>query len=263
MLNKRIEPELFSLAPDLDQVEDYKQSQTKLKNKAPTIEPNTPAAPSPTKSSSAVIWLGILAIIGFAAGGYALYKQNLATLSQLRASELRIGELERALSATGEEMGQSAGAIQAKLSVVATRTDELWEQMDKLWASAWRRNQSEIKELKDQADKLTAAQTQQLKQQSDAATNLKTLSQTQTELTLKMSLLQEQLQVAQSLKSQLTAINTELDKLKSQSQTRDSKQLEIGANMAQLEITQNALAEQMERLEKSIASQSKSPSSPN
>ncbi|WP_244369844.1 hypothetical protein [Pseudoalteromonas xiamenensis] len=51
--------------------------------------------------------------------------------------------------------------------------------------------------------------------------------------------------------------------MKSQSQTRDSKQLEIGANMAQLEITQNALAEQMERLEKSIASQSKSPSSPN
>ncbi|WMN60876.1 hypothetical protein NI389_05555 [Pseudoalteromonas xiamenensis] len=262
-MNKRIEPELFSLTPDLDQVEDYKQAQTKSKNNAPTVELTSSTPPSQTKTSRMVIWLGILAVVGFATGGYALYKQNLATLAQLHASELRIGELERALSATGEEMGQSAGAIQAKLSAVATRTDELWEQMDKLWASAWRRNQSEIKDLKEQADKFAAAQTQQIKQQSDVSTNLKTLSQTQTELTLKMSLLQEQLQVAESLKGQLTTINTELDKVKSQSQTRDTKQLEIGANMAQLEITQNALAEQIERLEKSIAAQSKVPSSPN
>ncbi|MFC3031014.1 hypothetical protein ACFOEE_00515 [Pseudoalteromonas fenneropenaei] len=258
-MDKRIEPELLSITPDLDQVEDFKRSQTKSNIQAPPSEPSTTVKAAPAKSSAAT-WLSAVAIIALAAGGFGLYQQNLATQAQLKASEQRIAELERALSATGEEMGESAGAIQAKLSAVATRTDELWTQMDNLWASAWRRNQAEIKELKEQSDKFANSQTKQL---ADMASSNKTLSQTQTELGLKVSLLQEQLQATTTLKSQLAALNNDLDKLKSQSQSRDAKQIEIGATMAQLEMTQTALTERLERLEKSLVSAAKTPPNPN
>jgi chromosome segregation ATPase len=44
-------------------------------------------------------------------------------------------------------MDQSAAALQFKISELSKKTDDLWEQMDKLWASAWRRNQTEIMAL--------------------------------------------------------------------------------------------------------------------
>ena len=108
--------------------------------------PNQPGSPR----------LGAVAIIALAAGSYGLYQQNQATKAQLFASEQRIAELERTLSATGEEMGESAGAMRAKLSELTEKTDELWSQMDKLWASAWRRNQSEIKELQKQTNNIAS-----------------------------------------------------------------------------------------------------------
>lgn len=44
-------------------------------------------------------------------------------------------------------MGNSTVALQVKVNELANRAEELWDQMDKLWASAWRRNQKDIKEL--------------------------------------------------------------------------------------------------------------------
>jgi len=253
-LSKRIEPELPSIMPDLDQVKDFKQSQAPSNHKAPAFNKNETVNQQPAKSSNAALWLCILSIIGFSVGGYTLHQQNLKTQAKLFASEQRIIELERALSATGEEMGESAGAIKAKLNAITERTDELWTQMDKLWASAWRRNQSEIKKLREQTAALENSQSQQNKTQSNAASSIKSLSDNQADMTLKLSLLQEQLDEAQSIKSQLTALNADIDKLKSQAQTRDSKQLEIGGSIAQLEMTQSALVEQLERLETKLAS---------
>lgn len=253
-MSKRIEPELPSIMPDLDQVKDFKQSQAPSNHKAPAFNKNETVNQQPAKSSNAALWLCILSIIGFSVGGYTLHQQNLKTQAKLFASEQRIIELERALSATGEEMGESAGAIKAKLNAITERTDELWTQMDKLWASAWRRNQSEIKKLREQTAALENSQSQQNKTQSNAASSIKSLSDNQADMTLKLSLLQEQLDEAQSIKSQLTALNADIDKLKSQAQTRDSKQLEIGGSIAQLEMTQSALVEQLERLETKLAS---------
>ena len=78
-------------------------------------------------------------------------------------------------------------------------------------------------------------------------------------MTLKLSLLQEQVDAAQSIKTQLTAMSTDLDKLKSQAQGQDSKQLEIGSSIAQLEMTQSALVEQLERLESQLTSSASAP----
>ncbi|MDU0354360.1 hypothetical protein RS130_10835 [Paraglaciecola aquimarina] len=59
----------------------------------------------------------------------------------------RITELENRLSATGEEMDQSTVALGVQVKELSAKTKELWDQMDKLWASAWRRNQADIKTL--------------------------------------------------------------------------------------------------------------------
>ena len=64
-------------------------------------------------------------------------------------AEQRILQLENKLSATGEEIGESTVALQVKVTELTNKTNELWEQMDKLWASAWRRNQQEIADLGD------------------------------------------------------------------------------------------------------------------
>ncbi|MDK1288624.1 hypothetical protein [Pseudoalteromonas umbrosa] len=250
-MDKRIEPELPSITPDLDQVETFKQS-LNPSNKAPLPDKNPEQPSVPAKKSGLMTWLGSAALIALAACSYGLYQQNQATQAQLIESTKRIAELERTLSATGEEMGLSAGAMQANLTALSERTDELWSQMDKLWASAWRRNQSEIKKLKEQADTLASNQSKHINTQSGVATRVDTLAQSQTDLVFKLSLLEEQLQAAETLKNQLTSINTDLDKLKSHSRGSDAKQVEIGSSIAQLEMTQNALAEQLERLENKL-----------
>ncbi|MGS2720377.1 hypothetical protein [Paraglaciecola aestuariivivens] len=90
-------------------------------------------------------WLAFifLLMVLAAGGGYWSYLQ----FKVLQQAQSRITELESRLSATGEDMDQSAAALQVKVSELSNKTAELWEQMDKLWASAWRRNQAEIGEL--------------------------------------------------------------------------------------------------------------------
>lgn len=88
----------------------------------------------------------VVAAIACAASGY-LYSLHTAQKSLLVESEVRIKALENRLSATGEEMGNSTVALQVKVGELSATAKELWEQMDKLWASAWRRNQQEIKTL--------------------------------------------------------------------------------------------------------------------
>ncbi|WP_440053822.1 hypothetical protein ACSLBF_13110 [Pseudoalteromonas sp. T1lg65] len=253
-MNNKIEPELPSIMPDIDQVEAFKQTQTPSNNKKTSFENSENVPSAPAQTSNVALWLGAISIIALAAGGFILHQQSAVMQTKLAASERRIAELENALSATGEELGQSAGAIQAKLSTLTERTDELWSQMDKLWASAWRRNQSEIKELQEQATKIASTQSQHTNSLSDMTSNLNNLSQNQSEMTLKLALFQEQLQTAETLKKQLTTMSADLDQLKSQSQNRDSKQIEIGSTLAQLEMTQTALAEQLQRLESKLAS---------
>ncbi|MBQ4837680.1 hypothetical protein [Pseudoalteromonas luteoviolacea] len=253
-MDKRIEPELPSITPDLDQVETFKQSLNPSNNKAPLPQQDPEHKIGQTKKAGVMTWVGTAAIITLTAGIYGLYQQNQAMQAQLFESTKRIAELERTLSATGEEMGLSAGAMQANLKALSERTDELWSQMDKLWASAWRRNQSDIKKLKEQTSNIASNQTKHVNTQSGVAAKVDTLAQSQTDLVFKLSLLEEQLQAAEALKNQLTSINTDLDQLKSQSRGSNAKQVEIGSSIAQLEITQNALAEQLERLESRFAS---------
>ncbi len=111
------------------------QSTQKSSNKVGLTDESLNTSNSP--SWFAFLFL-LLIIVG--ATSYWSFEQHKA----FQQAQNRITDLESRLSATGEDMDQSAAALQIKVSELSLKTEDLWRQMDKLWASAWRRNQSEI-----------------------------------------------------------------------------------------------------------------------
>lgn len=95
-----------------------------------------------TSASNSPSWFAILFILVVIIGAVGFW--SFEQYKVLQQSQIRITDLESRLSATGEDMDQSAAALQIKVSELSAKTENLWGQMDKLWASAWRRNQSEI-----------------------------------------------------------------------------------------------------------------------
>ena len=136
--------------------EDRRDYQTKRQAAPTKATPPPSSAPSANRQPSGGgngngIWVVFVAVIALAACGgcyylYTMLEQQKAVAEQ---AEQRILQLENKLSATGEEIGESTVALQVKVTELTNKTNELWEQMDKLWASAWRRNQQEIADLGD------------------------------------------------------------------------------------------------------------------
>jgi chromosome segregation ATPase len=135
-----------------DDLESFHRTRAQSTNKS-SKKGNFPD--EPTASSSSPSWFGILflLIIIVGAAGYWSFEQY----KVLQQAQSRIAELESRLSATGEDMDQSAAALQIKVSELSKKTEHLWTEMDKLWASAWRRNQSEIAALNKTVMALKAA----------------------------------------------------------------------------------------------------------
>ncbi|WP_293748697.1 hypothetical protein [uncultured Paraglaciecola sp.] len=152
---------------DKDDLESFHRTRAQSTNKSAKKDsvPDEPSAKSNSPSWFAILLLLII-IVG--AAGYWSFEQ----FKVLQNAQSRITELESRLSATGEDMDQSAAALQVKVSELSAKTEHLWSEMDKLWASAWRRNQSEIGALNKTVMTLKAAtekSTQSLS--SDTANN--------------------------------------------------------------------------------------------
>lgn len=136
--------------------EDRRERQPKQKSSSTTSSASPISSPTQndpgTKSGSGLAVFALL--IAFAACGGAgwLYMQLEQQIAVSDRAERRIAELENKLSATGEEIGESTVALQVKVTELSNKTNELWEQMDKLWASAWRRNQKDIEDLSKKVD---------------------------------------------------------------------------------------------------------------
>lgn len=139
---------------DKSKDKDFAPINVEISDRAPTASQRQSAAKSSAKTA-AVVSKGnnalvsvvlVFAIVACAASFY-LYKLQQQSIGVVAAAEDRIESLENRLNATGEEMGNSTVALQVKLTELSTKTEALWEQMDKLWSSAWRRNQQEIKSL--------------------------------------------------------------------------------------------------------------------
>jgi chromosome segregation ATPase len=146
MSNDNRKDEMPSMVLDKDDVDTYRRNRgASPSNKSKSSAPKNK---EPKTKGSGPSWLSMLFfVIILAAGiGYTAYTIEQQKLV-INEAKNRIEDLENRLSATGEEMDQSAVALQVKVTELSAKTQELWDQMDKLWASAWRRNQSEIKDL--------------------------------------------------------------------------------------------------------------------
>lgn len=195
-----------------DDVESFQRT------RAQTKKTNSNKTPEDTKSSSArspswLIFILILAILSSAFAYWSVQQQKV-----LIQAQQRISELERRLSATGEELDQSAVAIQVKVTELSQKTEDLWGQMDKLWASAWRRNQSEIGDINAELKKISSSNDSALKslglkiEQQDVS--LVNLNNKVTQINLSMQVsqdAQEQLKrTNQNNEQQLTSLREKL-----------------------------------------------------
>lgn len=244
-MNNRNDENIPSIKPDLDQVEAYRSTQ-KTKQQA---QPVTASAPSTAKKSSAMgILNAIILYSAVAGGGYWFYQQDVKADQALAAAESRIVDLERQLSATDEEMGESTVAMRAKLEGLIEKTDKLWSEMDKLWASAWRKNQSQIKELRSttiKADNKAKTLDESIASNKVA---IGELSDKQTAVAFNLNAISEQLDQAQSIRTDIDKLSNQLNSLETQSSSRDKQQIELATMVAELDTSVKMLIERVQSM---------------
>jgi chromosome segregation ATPase len=117
-------------------------------------ESYTPAAPAQKSGGGKGLAVFALLVALAAAGGAGyLFQQLQLTQQALAAADKRVTSLEDMLSASSETASESA-------AVQAVKIKELTSEVDKLWASAWRKNKARLneleKQLKGQQSKLAA-----------------------------------------------------------------------------------------------------------
>jgi len=137
---------------------------------------------------------------------------------QLERYEERIGELEARLSDTGEGLSQDTAAMAVKIK-------ELYSEVDKLWASAWRRNKARLDELegtnKNQGESITA-----LKKDVAAASS--------------------QLKTASSELARLKGVAGDLERLMGNARANQTQVERVADTLNRLELEMNRLAKRVE-----------------
>jgi len=245
----RVEPMIPNITLDNDQVKSSRQ-QTSTTNK----NTKKPTEQNQTLSKTNYIFTVIIYLILIGASWF-FYQENQKLHSAILLSEERIQSLENQLSATGEEMGESTVALKVKLEAITEKTEKLWAEMDKLWASAWRRNQTEIKELRSDNKKqgsLLASQTAQIK---TTLTTVKGIEDKLTSTEFNINALSDQISEANKIQNKMTKLNNTITTLEEKFSGRDVQQMEVATNVNQLDMTVTLLLERLEKLEKNQQTQ--------
>lgn len=221
---------------------DYQKKQSSASAAAPSHSSTSDKQPAKTKSSGGstfVLTLSLLIALGASGGCYFLYDLSQKQQVVMADAERRIEQLENKLSATGEEIGESTVALQVKVTELSNKTNELWEQMDKLWASAWRRNQKEISDLSEKVDANKANVNESISQVARNADQQKT----------QLSALQTQLS---AVADDLLALNVRMEQTSElASQFGQSKKV-VNDKLALLEQRNNSLSSRIGALENEI-----------
>lgn len=160
MANNSKNDDFPTIRLDEEDRRDYQAKKQATPSKAPAQSSlSSTHSASQTPSSGNGLWITFVALIALVACGGCYYLYTLLEQQKTVALEAdkRIMQLENKLSATGEEIGESTVALQVKVTELTNKTAELWEQMDKLWASAWRRNQKEIADMGDRIGNVQTA----------------------------------------------------------------------------------------------------------
>lgn len=251
-MSNRIEPEIPTINIDQDQVKMAREPVAKA-HKSEQVNSATNTPKTLTAAQTLLILIPYFALAGT---GWYFYQQQVSVNNTLASSSARIQQLENQLSATGEEMGESTIALKVKLEAVSEKTELLLSEMDKLWASAWRRNQEEIKALNSKSINMAQQQdknTGSVSQQNNALNDLKDKI-TATEFSI--NAVSEQMVTASSLKEQFKKLSTQLNTLDANAKSRDKQQMFTATSINQFDTSLQLLVERMERLEAILASKS-------
>lgn len=249
-MNNRSEDNIPKIVLDTDDVKTYQQAKTQSAKKAASPAKTNQEALAPKKTSGLMVMSTWLLYAAVGAGTWWFYQQDIQNKALIASSEARIVELENQLSATGEEMGESTIAMKAKLEGLIKKTDTLWKEMDKLWASAWRKNQTQIKALSAQNAQQANLNEQNKTAFSSASSYIKDIQEKQTQTEFTLSAIAEKVDNVATLKTELAKLESQYSTLESKASARDKSQLEVATSLTQLEMSINALMEQVDRLKK-------------
>ena len=227
---------------------DYQQKKqsTTAKPSTNSSKPNAPVQAAKT-GFPVVATLSLLIALGSSGAAYYLYEQSLKQGVEAAQAEARILELERKLSATDEEMGESTIALQVKVNELSEKTAELWEQMDKLWASAWRRNQKEIADL---SARVTSVQNGL----QDSITQVaRTTNEQKTQVSAMKKQLETQLETQlANLADEMLALNFQLEQLSNEKNSELQTNKNLQEQLAVIEQRNSALSNRITQLENEI-----------
>lgn len=229
---------------DEDRRDYQKKKQTSSTAQYTASTPSSTVPTTQTKNTGGNgFWIFLVSLIALAGVGASYYLFTLTQQQQalLTDADKRISQLEAKLSATGEEIGESTVALQVKVTELTNKTAELWEQMDKLWASAWRRNQKEIGELGDKLKADKAA----LEESIGLVARNQDLQKTKT------AALEGQLS---GLSDELLSLNLQIEQTAALIAERASGDKVVNDKLSLLEQRNNALAGRIGTLEREIKS---------
>lgn len=244
-MSNRVEPEIPNITLDHDQVKAINASRSS-NNKHINTEVSQKGQ---SKTSPATVLFTFIIYLALAGASWFFYQENLKLQSLISDSENRIQQLENQLSATGEEMGESTIALKVKLEAITEKTEKLWNEMDKLWASAWRKNQSEIKALRSTSmkqDTLNKNQSQQLEQANNA---INSVGDKLTSAEFNITALADQITAANNMQPKIAELNELIATLQEKSSGRDTQQMEVATSVNQLEMSITLLIERLEKIE--------------
>jgi chromosome segregation ATPase len=256
VLTKRVEPEFPSITPDIDQVESFKNTRTHANSNAKGgANTNVSSAETNSKQGNPV-WLILLTLIIALTLGLSItwfYQEHSKSQELMLQYQQRITVLEQQLSATGEEMGESTVAMKVRLETLTDKSEKLWQEMDKLWASAWRRNQSDIKTLRSTSVKHQQKTSDSIEKLSTTLTAIDQLKEKITASDLKINALGDNLNTLNVINAELDKLKSELSSLTQQSFGRDNQQIEIASSVNELDTLIQLLVERIESLELKLA----------
>ncbi len=249
-MSNRVEPEIPTITLDRDQVKSSRGSAEKTTKPSQSNVSKSSDKPSSSFAKSLLILIPYIAIAG---GGWYFYQQQTKLTTALSNSDNRIQQLENQLSATGEEMGESTIALKVKLEAIGEKTELLLTEMDKLWASAWRRNQKEIKELNSQSKKVKNQQTKNTNAINAQTASIGELSDKITATEFSIDAVSEQIVAANSIKDQIAKLNSQFSALDANAKTRDKQQMVTATSINELDTTLQLLVERLESIEAKLA----------
>ncbi len=183
-------------------------------------------SPPPPSGGGAGVWARLfiaLALIGAGvACAWAWQLQQQLQQSQVALQEYaqRTADLEDRLSDTDEGLSNNTATMAVKIKEVTAMAEKNFSEIDKLWASAWRKNKAKIAAL----EKGSASQSKQLttatnslavmqKQLKDAGQDITKLKSVAGDLDRLMSSAQSSQAEVERVADELNRINLELAKL--------------------------------------------------